>query len=355
MNSSYVLSIIEDSHGNFWFGTTSTGESTESNGVSKYNGKYFTHFTTNAGLSDNSIFSLQEESNRNIWVGTRKGLNQLESNPDSFSINNYRLFDSEEKTDSVKVAFNPLIRSFGFQDGLKGVDFKKNSVFLDSRNRIWWGTLSGLTMLDMNKYKASAEAPVSLQLNWIEINEQFIDFNNLNESPKVKIESNGAARFYNYPNNLKLPYFQNHITFHFLAIDWSAPHKILYSYKMEGLNNHWSSPTSEAKADYLSLPHGVFTFKVRSMGEAQIWSEPFEYTFTILPPWWHSWWARTGYILTAMLYIYALFRWRTARLKLRQKELVTDVRNATSEIRSQKQEVEAQRDEIEAQRNMVVT
>ena len=98
---------------------------------------------------------------------------------------------------------------------------------------------------------------------------------------------------------------------------------------MEGLNDNWSIPTAEAKADYRNLPYGTYTFKVRAIGEAQKWSEPFEYTFTINPPWWHTWWARTGYVITALLIIFGFARWRTAKLKQRQKELETEVANAT--------------------------
>ena len=37
------MSILEDSHGNLWFGT-------EGGGVSMYNGETFTHFTTERGI-----------------------------------------------------------------------------------------------------------------------------------------------------------------------------------------------------------------------------------------------------------------------------------------------------------------
>ena len=53
---------------------------------------------------------------------------------------------------------------------------------------------------------------------------------------------------------------------------------------MEGLRDKWSVPSSETKADYRNLPFGTYTFKVLAIGAAQKWSQPFEYTFTILPP-----------------------------------------------------------------------
>ncbi len=122
---------------------------------------------------------------------------------------------------------------------------------------------------------------------------------------------------------------------------------------MEGLNDPWSIPTSEAKADYRSMPFGTYTFKVRAIGEAQKWSKPFDYTFTINPPWWHTWWARAGYGIATLMIFIGFGRWRTAKIKQQQKELEAEVANATVLIRAQKEKVENQRDEIEAQKEEI--
>ena len=324
LSDNHIWSILEDSKGNLWFGTGDGG-------VNMFNGETFTHFTEKQGLSNNTILSILEDNNGNIWLSTLKGLNRLELSDIS----------------------NPVIYTYGLQDGLTSMDFNPNSVLLDSKNRIWWGNGKSLTMLDMNNYKIPVEPP-ALQLNRIDINEQFTDFRQLKEGAGLKMKFDSVARFNNYPLNLELPYRHNHLTFHFSAIDWSAPHKIRYSFKMEGLNESWSNPTADAKADYRSLPHGTFTFKVRAIGEAKVWSKPFEYSFIILPPWYQTLWARAGYVILALLLVVAFLRWRTARLKQRQKELETEVTYATQEIRAQKEEVESQRDEIKIQRDLVV-
>ena len=141
------------------------------------------------------------------------------------------------------------------------------------------------------------------------------------------MEFNGVARFYNYPLNLKLPYNRNHLTFHFAAIDWSAPHRIKYSYKMEGLDEKWSPLTAEAMAEYRNMSHGRYTFKVRAIGAAQKWSEPFEYTFRILPPLWLTWWAYVIYGLILLL----LVRWYRGYLIKRQK-INADLRIKEAEV-----------------------
>ncbi len=321
LSNNTVLSILEDSYGNLWFATGGGG-------VNKFNGETFTHFTEKEGLSNNIVYSVLEDSSRNIWLSTEKGLNVLVP--------------------------GGVMHTFGQQDGLKGLDFYINSALLDSKNRIWWGSSKSLTMLDLNNFKIPVDPP-TLQLNRIEINELFADYRHLKDSDRVAIKYTGVAKFYNYPLNLELPYNNNHLTFHFSATDWHAQHKIKYSYKMVGLNDHWSIPTSEPKADYRSMPYGTYTFKVRAIGGAQKWSEPFDYTFAINPPWWHTWWARMGYVIATLLVVFGFARWRTAQLKLRQKELEAEVDHATLKIRAQKEEVEAQRDEIEAHKEEIET
>jgi ligand-binding sensor domain-containing protein/signal transduction histidine kinase len=317
LSNNTIWSIMEDSHGNLWFGTFGGG-------VCKYNGRTFTHYTEKEGLSNNIIQSILEDRNGNIWISTEHGLNTLVSIPDDFN-------DEYDKA---------VIYTYGKQDGLKGMDFILNSALIDSENRIWWGSSTSAVMLDMNKFKIPDKIPV-IQLSQIEINEQFADYRQMNDSSGIEIKFDGVAGFYNYPLNLELPSSKNHLTFHFSAIDWSAPQKIKYSYKMEGLNDQWSTPTSEAKADYRSLPYGTYTFIVRAIGGAQKWSESFEYSFSIDPPWWHTWFARSAYGIAALLIIFGFARWRTAKLSQRKKELESEIFNATQKFREQKEEVVA--------------
>ena len=61
-----MYAIFEDNHNNLWVGT-------EGGGISKYDGKYFTHYTEKEGLSDNSVYAILEDHNSNLWFGTNGG------------------------------------------------------------------------------------------------------------------------------------------------------------------------------------------------------------------------------------------------------------------------------------------
>jgi two-component system, sensor histidine kinase ChiS len=301
LSNNTVFSIIEDKNGNIWLGT-------EGGGVSVFNGESFTHFTENEGLLNNSVWSIAEDKSAPlnevaVFVGTENGLSRI------------RLTENEASGDK-KIAWS--IQNFGKQDGLKSLRFTTGAI-IDSKDRAWWSTGNGLVMLDLNTLTFSDKIPQP-RLSQLEINEQFIDYRNIPDSPdsdQGQITFSGVQKFENYPLSLQLPYDKNHLTFYFAAIDWAAPHKIRYSYRMKGLHTNWSQPTSDPVADYRNLPFGTYTFQIRATGENGVWSEPFDYTFTILPPWWHTWWAYGLYVVLFLNGLYLVRRYELNRFNLK--------------------------------------
>ncbi len=333
LSSNLILSMLEDSRGNLWFGTWGGGINIYTPTSNSQEG-YFTYVTEKEGLTNNIVTALQEDQQGNVWASTEDGICKL-----------YHHSTTEKSSGSSRKEEPKClaVQKFGKNDGLKGMSFYSNR--LDSKNRMWWGSGKCLSMLDLNKNSVNSNPPY-VYLNQLEINDQLIDYRIGFDSLKNEIGFNGVEPFENYPLNLELPYHKNHLTFHFIGIDWSAPHKIQYSYKIEGLNDNWSSPSRETKADYRNLPYGVHTFKLRAIGESGEWSEVVQYTFAIYPPWWHTWWARTTYGILGLFLVLGYTRLRTKQLKQRQKELELEVDAATKEIREQKEEIEEAHKEI---------
>jgi signal transduction histidine kinase/DNA-binding response OmpR family regulator/streptogramin lyase len=303
LSNNTVFSIIEDKNGNIWLGT-------EGGGVSLFDGESFTHFTVNEGVPNNSVWSITEDKSAPsnevaVFLGTENGLSRIS------------LTEGETSGDKE---FTLSIQNFGKQDGLKGLRFTTGAI-IDSKNRAWWSTGNGLVMMDLNRLTFSEKIPQP-RLSQLEINEQFIDYRRFSDSPdrnEEQIIFSGVQKFENYPLNLKSPYKKNHLTFYFAAIDWAAPHKIRYSYRMVGLNTNWSQPAADPMADYRNLSFGTYTFQIRAIGESGIWSEPFDYSFTILPPWWHTWWAYGMYTLLFLNGLYLLRRYELNRFNLKNQ------------------------------------
>ena len=58
---------LQDRKGNLWFGTTGDG-------IYRYDGTFFTNFTTKNGLNSNSVNHILEDKDGKIWIGTGAGL-----------------------------------------------------------------------------------------------------------------------------------------------------------------------------------------------------------------------------------------------------------------------------------------
>lgn len=66
-----ISAIFEDSKGNYWFGSLQEG-------VCLFNGKTFTYFTIEDGLSNNQVLTIQEDDNGHIWLATQNGISSYD-------------------------------------------------------------------------------------------------------------------------------------------------------------------------------------------------------------------------------------------------------------------------------------
>ncbi|MEP1777956.1 MAG: two-component regulator propeller domain-containing protein [Reichenbachiella sp.] len=318
LNDNSVKSILEDKKGNIWIGTK--------NGVCLFDGETFEYYTEHQGLPNNSIVSIVEDHSGAIWLGTENGLARL---------------TSETNSDSQYKAF-----SYTRQEGLEGVLFSENSAYVDSKNRIWWGSNKSLTTLDISQFSAS-DLSATVNLKRIDINEQLIDYRQF-EGQNKSINFSSVQNFYNYPQDLEVSFDNNHLTFHFSASDWEIPSKLKYSYMIEGLNSTWSTPSTDNKADYRNLPHGNFKFKIKAMGYSQKWGDVFEYNFVVHPPWWATLWFRVSAALAIITIAFSLYKMRVNLLKKEQKRLELKIQDATRDIQKQNDELLEQSRHLEA-------
>lgn len=112
---------LQDAQGNIWFGTTSEG-------VYKFDGKYFAQFTMKDGLSSNCVWSILEDKSGNIWFGTTDGICR---------------FDGKNITPiSIPLSIRPIVSNDYYSN-----QSTKNTVWSmlqDKSGTIWFGTGDGV-------------------------------------------------------------------------------------------------------------------------------------------------------------------------------------------------------------------
>lgn len=115
---------------------------------------------------------------------------------------------------------------------------------------------------------------------------------------------------------INLPFAFNSLRFRFAATSFEDHEQNLYQVKLEGFDREWTQWSHEAYKDYTKLPHGQYTFKVRSMNISGQEGSPAEISFHIAAPFYLTWWA---YLFYAILTIIALLLFRKAIIKRAQK------------------------------------
>lgn len=146
LNNNLILSLLEDSKGNIWFGTFRGG-------VTKYDGKYLTNFSTNEGLPDNVVNCIFEDKAGNIWLGTGKGAVKFDGKNFTTYTDKDGLFHNDVRAIIEDKQGIIWIGTYGggysLFDGKSFSNFTENpdvdykfisTFFKDNENNIWIGT-----------------------------------------------------------------------------------------------------------------------------------------------------------------------------------------------------------------------
>ncbi len=300
-----VISVLQDRSGYLWFGTDE--------GVFYYNYTTFENININKGLAANKVYLLLLNKDF-LWVGTNNGIDKID----------LQLLHSNN---TIK------IKHFGKEEGLKGVECNSNSQMQDDQGNLWFGTIKGATVYNPNYDKINHKEALT-RITGIRLFFQNADLD-LNKFSK------GIDNTTNLPLSLVLPYDKNHITFDFIGVCITNPNKVKYQFKLDGADEDWFPPTSKTEVTYSSLPAGEYTFHLKAMNNDGLWNEKdVTFKFTILPPWYKTWWFYTLIAVVAFGSIYLFIVVRTRNLQNAKIELEQEVELRTFQLRQEKEKVE---------------
>jgi signal transduction histidine kinase/ligand-binding sensor domain-containing protein/CheY-like chemotaxis protein len=333
MSSNTVYSIMDDNDGNLWFGTA--GE-----GVSKFDGKYFTNFSEKQGLSNNYVLSILKDKKGNLWFGTRFGPNVLKAG-------------SLEREQKQEVS---LFKTYGYEDGFLGLGCNLGAIAEDHFGKIWIGTNDRLSTFHPEG-EISDTIPPNIQLTNIQLFNEKIPWSDLFSKQDSVIElKNGVnvsnfrfksiSQWYAIPEQLSLSHTDNYLTFDFIGITQTQAKKVRYQYKLEGVDKTWSSLTDRTEASYGNLNNGKYTFRVKAVNSEGYWSNEINYTFTIRPPWWKTWWFYLVLSSAIVSLIYSYIRFREQKLQNDKIKLQKKVDEQTRELTEKNNVLITQKNEI---------
>ncbi|HYE55635.1 MAG TPA: triple tyrosine motif-containing protein [Chitinophagaceae bacterium] len=111
----------------------------------------------------------------------------------------------------------------------------------------------------------------------------------------------------------------NSFHFSFAAPVYGQQSNIEYSYILEGFEKNWSDFSRRTEKEYTNLPAGSYSFKVKARNNLGNESPVTSYAFTVLPPWYQTWWAYTVYFALFICGVYLLYRMQKKKFREQQR------------------------------------
>jgi len=245
----------------------------------------FTRVTVRDGLPNNVVYGVRADRHGRLWLSTNRGLAR---------------YDPRTRE----------IRTYDVYDGLQSNEFNSGASFRAADGRLYFGGINGVTAFHPDSLGDNAQVPPVVITGFRRAGRQ--------ESPHSPDAV--LTRAMSATDTLRLSFADNVFTFEFAALDYSAPERNRYSYRMEGFDADWTVPSAERTATYTNLPPGRYTFRVRASNNDGLWNtEGASVAVIIAAPWWRTAWAYGVYLLLALGAVAALAWYRRNRLLLKHR------------------------------------
>lgn len=259
-----VRAIVEDEHGMLWLGSWGMG-------ITRYDRKsgQTRTFLESDGLPNLFVKSLALDGRGHLWIGTEQGLSRF-TLPDG------------------------PFQNFTEEEGLQGYFFLAGSSCRAADGRLYFGGEKGLTIVDPARFKLKASPPPVVITD-------------------VRIYGRTAGDRWSPGAPLELRHGEDYLAFEFVALDFTAPDRNRFSFRLEGFEEEWGAPTTRRYVSYTHLPPGDYTFRVRAANLDGVWNETGTAIRVIItPPLWLRWWflLLAGAALLGLLYLLYLYRVR---------------------------------------------
>ncbi|MDR2917989.1 MAG: response regulator [Tannerella sp.] len=281
LTGTVVYSILKDTDGNIWAGTSEGLAS-----ISKDNHEVMV-YTINDGLPSNVICAVKEGNDGNLWISTHYGISQFVRASKSF-INYYA------------------------NDGLQGNEFSKGAAYTDKQGHFIFGGINGITYFD----------PEEIRFQEKRLHIRITDFY-IHNQPVRKGMKSGSHQIIETSvmevGQFRLSYKDNSFSIEFSVMEFNNPERITYVYSVN--DDTWVTlHPGTNRISFSNLAPGKYNFKVKAKDYNSYSDEKF-IAVIISPPWYATIWAQLIYFLIAASVIYLLVMYVRQRYRSRQKML----------------------------------
>lgn len=298
--SGYVSSLLLDRRGRLWVGVYGTGIGllAPGDGAARYR---LRRVGLKDGLPDPGINKLLEDGTGRVWASTDDGLALID--PGTLAV-----------------------RTLQQSQGVHILEHWTNSGTITSTGELLFGGQAGLTVVRPALYKDSHySAPLV-------VSEVHVGDKSLPVGPYNALADPAAPA---------LLAGQGNIWVEFSALDFAAPERNRYAYRLKGYDADWiKADAGYRRASYDKLPPGDYQLMLRGSNSDGEWSSPRALALHVAPLWYQTLWWKFLMGLCSMGLIFSLVQARTAYLRRHQAKLQGLVAEQTAELRAIQKQLE---------------
>ena len=177
---------------------------------------------------------------------------------------------------------------------LRNTPYAVASSFFDTEGRIWLGTTEGIIRYDPNDAPA---VPTAFNAH---IRDVHLGSTNVFGGAHWTL---GPSFVQPAKSRIRVPFNDRDLQFTVSASSYPWTLRTQYQVQLQGHNDTWSPWSTSTTKSFAHLPAGSYTLRVQARSPLGTLSGIDELAFTILPPWYQTWWARSLFALAALLSI----------------------------------------------------
>jgi ligand-binding sensor domain-containing protein/signal transduction histidine kinase len=281
----------------------------QNTGIARFKNGGLRQITRKQGLHEDFVYAIVPDKLGNFWMDSNRGI---------FRVSQIELNEvADGKADAVHCSV------YEGEDAVKTTD-KGAQEYSGCRSldgRIWFPSSKGIIMIDPANVASNSQPPtVSIE----------------------RVRING--REYRPDQEPVLEPGPGNLEFDYSALDYQAPQKVQYRYRLEGFESEWVDAGTRRSAFYTNLKPGTYRFQVRACNADGVWNTTGTSFSLKLPLRFYETLAfRAGSVLA--LLSFGTYVWRSQHLRRRQEQLQqardlleTKVRERTAELRNQIEE-----------------
>lgn len=304
-----------------------------------------------SGLTSDQAF---QDHTGTIWVATYSGVNKYDPRTHRFTpYPNIRAVLAEDAQGKLWVIagkslarFDPVtgkLRHYDKYDGLLSNALEPTSGYTSPVGEIFVGGAKGFNSFFPDRLPDNPTPP-PVVLTGLELRNKFVAVGG--HSP--------LKRSISFAKHITLPYDYTALTLKFAALNYRAPQKNQYAYKLEGFDKQWVHTDSTNRiATYTNLDPGNYIFRVKASNNDGLWNEQgAQLRITITPPWWATWWFRSAAAFALLALAFSGYRSRVRSIQQRSRLLEQQVAQRTQELAHSNQQLQLAKDGAEKARRV---